>query len=243
MTEASVSRERTGLQERLGYAFRDESLLARALTHSSLRDRATATNERLEFLGDAVLGMVVSEHLFREHEDFDEGDLTQVKSVVVSARNLAARAREMDLAGCLRVGKGLKGPLPDSLLADAFEAVVAAVFLDGGLETARELLLRTLGDSIRRVLEKKHEKNHKSLLQAFVQKKLRTTPRYMVISEEGPDHGKTFEVAARVGRRTFPPGRGRSKKEAEQRAAAEALRELRAEARAAEESGQTGEEA
>jgi ribonuclease-3 len=220
MPDTDSTDKRQIFQDRLGYAFQNAALLDRALTHSSLRDGSTPTYERLEFLGDAVLGMVISEHLFRTYDQFDEGALTRVKSVVVSARTLASKARELGFLEAVRVGKGLaQSPLPDSLLADAFEAVIAALYLDGGLESAREFILRHLQPEVRAVLEERHEKNFKSLLQNLAQRYYKATPRYTVVSEEGPDHVKVFEVAACIGWRKYPPGKGRNKKEAEQRAA------------------------
>ncbi len=135
MTETYLRNELSAFEKRIAYRFGDMGLLEQALTPSSLRDTQIPTNERLEFLGDAILGQVMSEHLFGRFLDFDEGDLTRIKSVVVSARNLAQKAREMGFGDAVRVGKGLrKNPLPDSLLADALEAVIAAIYLDGGMD-------------------------------------------------------------------------------------------------------------
>jgi len=176
------------------------------------------------------LGQVMSEHLFGRFLDFDEGDLTRIKSVVVSARNLAQKAREMGFGDAVRVGKGLrKNPLPDSLLADALEAVIAAIYLDGGMDETRRFILQNLKKTVSAVLEENYERNFKSLLQALAQRHHHATPRYTVIHEEGPDHVKTFEVAALVGKRRFASGKGRNKKEAEQRAAEKAYAILLAE--------------
>ncbi len=242
MTESQDAQQIPELEQQLQYAFLDREILSRALTHTSLRDAGIQTNERLEFLGDAVLGLVVSEYLFREHADFDEGGLTQVKSVVVSERILAQIARELGLEKHLRVGKGLLklAPLPDSILADALEAVIAAIYVDGGFEPAKSFILRQLSPRIGSVLAEKHELNYKSLLQHLAQKRFKATPKYSVISEEGPDHGKVFEVIAKVGRRKFPAGRGRNKKEAEQHAARNAFEILLEKTAASEENGKQG---
>ncbi len=210
-----------GIEARLGYSFADRELLGTALTHTSLRDSCVPTNERLEFLGDAVIGFVISEHLFRKMPGFDEGILTGIKSVVVSAKTLASVAKGLGFEEFIKVGRGLTGMggLSDSVLADAFEAVVAAVYLDSGIDRASGLVLRLLAPRIDAFLEEKIDRNFKSLLQNLAQRHFKATPKYSVVSEEGPDHGKMFEVVAKVGRRKFPTGRGRSKKEAEQNAA------------------------
>jgi ribonuclease-3 len=216
----------------LGLRFRDRGLLRNALTHSSAKGPDTPCNERLEFLGDSVLGLVIAEQLFRTHPRFSEGDLTQVKSVVVSSRTLARVGNDLGLERFVVLGKGIprRQGVPASLVAGMIEAVIGAVFLDRGIEDARNLVLRWLSVQIENVLADRHRPNYKSILQNFAQKALGVTPTYRVASERGPAHDKMFEVEAMVGRRAFPPGSGNTKKDAEQDAAESALAILAAEA-------------
>ncbi|MEN8151191.1 MAG: ribonuclease III, partial [Planctomycetota bacterium] len=213
-------------QEDIGYLFRREGLLRKALTHSSVKDDKHPSNERLEFLGDAILGMVISEYLFSMLPHNDEGDLTKVKSVVVSSQSLSRLGLELGLDKYLLIGKGirLKKEIPRSLIANVVEAVIAAVYLDRGMEAARHFVLDHLHAYVEEVLADEHvEKNYKSLLQQCAQKELSGTPVYRVVGERGPDHSKSFRVAAVVNGREFPIGTGASKKEAEQEAAKIAL--------------------
>jgi ribonuclease-3 len=216
-------------QAAIGYEFVDASLLQKALTHSSIKSAENPSNERLEFLGDAILGTVISEHLFRAFPDFSEGQLTKVKSVVVSSRALGRTSRTLGLEAWISVGKGIamKRSIPRSLLANVFEALVAAIYLDRGIEAARGFILNRLGPEIEIVLNNQHQKNYKSLLQHFVQKEYGEIPSYRVLGEQGPDHSKSFKVGAIVRNRECGVAWGRNKKEAEQRAAKEALRHLR----------------
>jgi ribonuclease-3 len=218
-------------QKALRYAFADPGLLEEALTHSSSKSAENPSNERLEFLGDAILGLVISEHLYRAFPEFTEGQLTKVKSVVVSSKTLGNASRLLHLEAFISVGKGIavKRTIPRSLLANVFEALVAAVYLDRGIETARQFVLDCLGDEIEMVLRNQHQKNYKSLFQHFVQKEFGEVPSYRVLEEQGPDHAKSFKVGALVKDRECGAAWGRNKKEAEQRAAKEALRALRGE--------------
>ena len=221
------------LQEHLGIRFRDPSLLREAITHSSAKNHDAPCNERLEFLGDSILGMVIAERLFRDHPDYSEGDLTLVKSEVVSSRILAEVGKARGLDPYVTVGKGLqreKG-LPSSLMAGVMEALIGAIYLDRGLEAACEFILDCLSFHIENVLANRHRRNYKSILQAYSQKHFGITPVYRVIDEKGPDHGKIFEVEACVGKRRFPPGRGSCKKDAEQRAAEFAMAVLAGDAK------------
>jgi ribonuclease-3 len=215
-------------EEHLGYRFERLELLNCALTHSSAKTPDRPSNERLEFLGDAILGVVISEYLFRSFPSHPEGQLTKIKSVVVSAPTLARSSRDARLDRFLTVGKGVGASpsLPDGLVADAFEAVVAAIYLDGGLGEARAFILRHLERYVADVVRDRHAKNYKSRLQDFVQKIGPEPPTYRVVAEEGPDHAKRFTVVACVGEREFEPGHGSNKKRAEQRAAREALETL-----------------
>jgi ribonuclease-3 len=213
------------IQEALGYRFRNPDLLFQALVHSSARDHALGCNERMEFLGDAILGMIVSRHLFATQPDLEEGDLSKIKSVVVSSASLASVARRLRFSAWIVLGKGVlqKKPLPDSVLANVLEAVIAAVYLDGGLAPAEEFTLRLLSARISAVLEDRYEKNFKSLLQQFTQRELGAIPAYRVVSESGPDHEKQFAVVVEFDRRVYGPGIGGTKKDAEQQAARLAL--------------------
>ncbi len=215
-------------EELLKYKFNKKNLLDRALTHSSVKSPTRPSNERLEFLGDAVLGLTISEHLFLLFPDYNEGDLTQMKSVIVSAATLARVVKQIGFDQCVSVGKGIlnRKSMPRSIMTNLYEAIVAAVYLDGGFESAREFILQSLEGEIEDVIDNKHDKNYKSILQQLVQCEHTTTPVYQVISEEGPDHMKTFKIAAIVNGRRFEPACGKSKKQAEQNAAKEALKAL-----------------
>lgn len=220
-------------EEQIGYHFKNPRLLLQALTHASAQSRGFPSNERLEFLGDSVLGLAVSEFLYNFLEGCDEGELTQIKSFVVSTNVLAAESRRLGLDRFYWVGKGVgkRSDLPVSLLANVFEAVVAALYLEGGMEAARRFVVRNLFHQILAVCDNRHDKNYKSLLQQYVQRELGVTPSYRVLRESGPDHRKCFEVAAMVGSTRYGHGVGKSKKEAEQAAAREALETLQLKAR------------
>jgi ribonuclease-3 len=215
-------------ERRLGYAFRNRGLLEAAVTHASGAANRLASNERLEFLGDAILGFVVCEKLYARFPDSLEGDLTRIKSVVVSRETCSRISEQLGLVEFLVVGKGLMvdSVVPTSVLSDMFESVVAAVYLDGGMEPARALIERFLEQEIVNVAAGTRGLNHKSLLQQVSQRDFGITPTYSVVDEQGPDHNKTFQVLAQIGNRSYAPAWGRSKKEAEQRAAAHALSEL-----------------
>jgi ribonuclease-3 len=216
-------------QRRLEYEFRDPSLLVAALTHASGAQHRLASNERLEFLGDAILGFIVCETLYRLFPDSLEGDLTRIKSVVVSRETCSRISDQMQLVDFLIVGKGLSvnNPVPTSVLSDLFESLVAAVYLDGGLEPVRSMVARFIEPEIVKVASGEQGSNHKSLLQQLAQRDFGVTPTYEVIAESGPDHSKSFHVTAQIGGRSYAPAWGRNKKEAEQRAALNALAELR----------------
>ena len=224
------------LQDRIGYAFQDPSLLERALTHPSSTVEEDSDNERLEFLGDAVLSLCVAQALYERNPKWSEGRLTQIKSVVVSTQTLARMADALALRKLGRLGKGLPAdePLPASVGANLFEAVCGAVYLDGGMAAARSFVLRILDEEIRAITQNGHEPNFKSSLQQTAQRTLGLTPHYRVVSATGPDHGKVFQIVAVIGLRAFPPGVGRSKKEAEQAAAKRALEVLSLEESAAQ---------
>ncbi|MBD3673471.1 MAG: ribonuclease III [Planctomycetaceae bacterium] len=205
----------------LEYRFQNRELLRRALTHSSIATSRLTSNERMEFLGDSVLGMVVCEVLFEKYPDFPEGELTRIKSSVVSRSTCAKISYEIGLQECLYLGKGLTNHegIPESVVAGSFEGVVAALYLDGGYETAQTFLLRLLVPEITRLVEQEQEENYKSVLQQMAQKDFQLTPGYRLLDEKGPDHSKCFKVAAYIGEKYYPAAWGNTKKEAEQRAA------------------------
>jgi ribonuclease-3 len=231
--ELTTSREAEILEEcqkAIGYQFRQPELLRSALTHASGANTRLASNERMEFLGDSVLGLVTCEQLYLRFPDYQEGDLTKIKSVVVSRRTCARLSRTLNLGDFLFLGRGvnLQGSttVPPSMLADVYESLVAAIYLDGGLEAARTFILHLLGPEIEQVAEGAHGGNFKSLLQQVAQREFNATPQYVMLDEKGPDHSKCFKIAAQIGRHTYAGAWGRNKKEAEQRAAMNALAQV-----------------
>lgn len=232
--ELTTSRETEILEEcqkAIGYQFRQPEILRSALTHASGADTRLASNERLEFLGDAVLGLVTCEQLFQRFPDYQEGDLTKIKSVVVSRRTCARISRLLNLGDYLFLGKGMNvhAAVPPSLLADVYESLVAAIYLDGGLEAVRHFILVHLGPEIESVAEGAHGGNFKSLLQQIAQREFGATPQYQLLDEKGPDHSKCFKIAATVGKQAYSAAWGRNKKEAEQKAAMNALAQINGE--------------
>jgi ribonuclease-3 len=215
-------------QERIEYTFRDRSLLWSALTHASSADHRLASNERLEFLGDAILGAVVCEMLYHRYPDYLEGDLTRIKSVVVSRRTCAKISESLNLQEFLIVGKGMAvhSSVPPSLLSDVFESLVAAIHLDGGTAEARRFIEEHLAPEIELVDTGDAGENYKSQLQQLAQREFGSTPTYRLLDQTGPDHSKCFKVSAQVGRQVFDPAWGPNKKEAEQQAARIALSAL-----------------
>ncbi len=215
-------------EERIGYTFNDKKWLRSALTHASGADHRLASNERLEFLGDAILGFVVCDMLFLSYTDYLEGDLTKVKSVVVSRQTCAKISDSLGLTEFLLVGKGM-ATVPNSLLADVFESLVAAIYQDGGLDEARKFITTYISPEIDQAVAGDGEGNYKSQLQQMAQKDFGTTPVYMLLDEKGPDHSKCFKIAAMIGDSRYEPAWGKNKKEAEQRAASNALSEINGE--------------
>lgn len=215
-------------QSLLGYRFSDLDLLKGALTHASGADHRLASNERLEFLGDAILGAVVCENLYRNYPDYEEGDLTRIKSIVVSRRTCAKISQELGLDRFLVMGKGMasNAKTPASVLADVFESLVGAIHLDGGIEAANEFVIRYLETEILSAVQGVSGVNHKSQLQQVAQRSFGMTPTYSLLDEKGPDHLKCFKIAAEIGARRFAPAWGPNKKDAEQRAACNALNQI-----------------
>ena len=215
-------------QEAIGYLFRRDGLLRKALTHSSVKDEKHPSNERLEFLGDAVLSLVVCKNLFERFTDYLEGDLTKIKSRLVSRGVCSEVIKELGLHKFLQVGKGMVSSraLSGSLAAGLLEALIAAVYVDGGAEAAQDLILRVFGSMINDADAAHTQGNFKSLLQQYSQENFNTAPVYVLLDEKGPDHNKCFELAVFVEGRHFRSAWGNNKKEAEQRAAYNALIEL-----------------
>jgi ribonuclease-3 len=218
-------------ERRLGYVFGDKSLLTEALTHASGAEHRLASNERLEFLGDAILGAVICELLFERYPDYLEGDLTKIKSEVVSRQTCAKISEALGLQEFLIVGKGMAATrsIPPSLLADVFESLVAAIYLDGDFAAARRFIEQYMGPEIELAAAGESGGNYKSLLQQFAQREFSSTPTYTLLDEKGPDHRKCFKIAAQVGGTRYQAAWGRNKKEAEQRAASNALAEINGE--------------
>lgn len=212
----------------LGYRFSDPELLRRCLTHASASRTRLESNERLEFLGDAVLGVVVCEALYDRYPESPEGELTRIKSEVVSRSTCARMSRRMNLDGYMLLGKGIAahGRIPGSVLAAVFESLIGGIYLDGGFDAARAFVLRCVAEEIALAAGSPNGVNFKSLLQQQSQRELSETPIYMVLDEKGPDHLKCFKVSAVVGSKSFAPAWGPSKKEAEQRAAQNALAQI-----------------
>lgn len=214
--------------EVLGYRFENPDLLNEALTHASSAGDRLESNERMEFLGDAILGFVVCEYLHKTYPDLLEGDLTKIKSAVVSRRVCAKIAEAGDMAGMLSLGKGMAGrpDLPSSVAAAVLESLIAAIYLDSGMDQARDFILKHMVPFIDEAANSTHQQNFKSVLQQYAQKHLPTNPSYVLLDEKGPDHLKCFEVCAEVNGRRCGSAWANSKKEAEQGAALNALLEL-----------------
>lgn len=216
------------LEEVVGHTFENPALATEALTHSSAKDRNLPCNERMEFLGDAILGLIISEYLFQRFPENEEGDLSTMKSILVSSKTLAARAADIGIDGMIVLGRGLteKKILPRSILCNAFEAIIAALYLDGGMDLARTFVMNNVGQDVEEIVQDRHEKNYKSLLQDYAQRNLATIPNYRVVQEKGPDHRKMFQVMVELDSRQFGSAWGPNKKDAEQQAAKQALDDL-----------------
>lgn len=219
------------LEEKLGYRFTNRALLENALTHSSYANENKAkgaqSNERLEFLGDSVLGMVTADYLYRTHPDLPEGDLTRTRAALVCEGSLVEVAQQLNLGAYLKLGKGEDaggGRERPSIVADAVEAVLAAVYLDGGIGSARKIIQRFILDCEE---EKSASRDYKTALQELVQRESGQVLGYRLIGAEGPDHAKVFSVEVDLNGAAIGQGQGRSKKEAEQAAAKAAIEKLK----------------
>jgi ribonuclease-3 len=218
-------------QQRIGYRFKDLNLLKASLTHASGAINRLASNERLEFLGDAILGFTICEWLFKKHVEYLEGELTQIKSTVVSRRVCARVSHKLQLEECLILGKGMQQTtgVPKSLLSDVYEAIIAAIYLDGGLSSVQDFILQSMHDELYQAIQGHSIGNHKSVLQQLSQREHGAAPVYRLLGETGPDHSKMFQITAEIKSRKFTPAWGRTKKDAEQRAAGNALAEINGE--------------
>jgi len=215
-------------QRILKHEFDDPALLQCAFRHASVTEHRLDSNERLEFLGDAILGMVVCEHIFRRYPEYLEGEMTKIKSLTVSRATCARVATGAGLDDLIRVGKGMRthDTLPASLSAAVTESVIAALYLDGGMEAVRRFLGPLIDPLIDEAVRSGHQNNFKSVLQQHAQRELSVSPVYEVLDEKGPDHQKSFLVRVTIDGEGYGPRWGASKKQAEQNAAQWALREL-----------------
>ncbi|HWI52248.1 MAG TPA: ribonuclease III, partial [Symbiobacteriaceae bacterium] len=206
----------------LGHSFKNPRLLQEALTHTTFANEnpGALPNQRLEFLGDAVVGMVVAQYIFEQYRDLPEGELTKIRAAVVCEPTLAARARALGVGALLRFGKGeaVSGRDRDSILADAFEALTGALFLDGGLDVARTFVLRELAPLVAPARSGLVRVDYKTRLQELLQERFTEGPAYRLLAEEGPAHNRRFQVSVHHRDQELGMGWGRSKKEAEQEA-------------------------
>ncbi len=214
-------------EKNLKYTFKNKDLLLNALTHSSYANevRQGSSNERLEFLGDSVLSIIVSEYIFEEFSHLPEGELTKLRASLVCEKSLCGFSRQLDLGKYLRLGKGEEkggGRERDSILADAFEAVLAAMYLDGGMDVAREHVMRFITTELKHT-EDEVFKDYKTALQEIIQRNPEESVTYILTGESGPDHDKMFEVEVHLNSNVIGKGTGKSKKNAEQAAAKQAL--------------------
>ncbi len=216
------------IEQIIGYNFSDKNLLVKAFTHSSAVDNRLLSNERLEFLGDSILAVVICQALFENFTNYLEGDLTKIKSKLVSRETCAQISGQLGLQKFLKVGKGMVSnrALSGSLAAGVLETIIAAIHIDGGFEAARDFILRIYGSLIEQADAEHDHGNFKSLLQQYSQEHFNATPSYILLDEKGPDHNKCFELEVTIEDRHFPSAWGSNKKEAEQKAASNALVEL-----------------
>ena len=212
-------------QGRVGHQFEDPAFLIRALTHGSAKTDEAPSNERYEFLGDAILGMVISALLFADAEDLDEGRMTKIKAQVVNRRSLEEVAERIGLRDYIIVGKMFedRGSISASIIADAVEAIIAAVYLDAGLDAAIDFVVRHFKDAVTEARQSPGMKDYKSLLGQWAQRQHACNPIYRITDTEGPDHQLVFSVKVLINQETLAEAKGSSKKSAEQEAARLAL--------------------
>ncbi len=216
------------IEQIIGYKFSNSNLLAKAFTHSSAVDNRLLSNERLEFFGDAVLATVICQTLFERFPGYLEGELTKLKSMLVSRETCAGVAKRLSLQKFLKVGKGMASSrsLSGSLAAGLLEAVIAAIYIDGGFNAAHGFILTAFAKLIEQADKEQAQGNYKSVLQQYSQEQFNVTPIYLLLDEKGPDHHKCFESEVVIAERHFKSAWGTNKKEAEQKAAFNALVEL-----------------
>ena len=216
------------IEKVLQYSFADHTLLKKALTHSSAASGKLDSNERLEFLGDSVLGLVICQALFEKFPNYLEGDLTKIKSKLVSRKTCSLLANQLNIDDILNVGPGMQKnrALQGSIAAATLEALIAAIYIDGGFEAANTFVLRFFGPLIEQSDADEHQENYKSALQQYAQQNLDCSVSYEILDEKGPDHNKCFESAAVMKHKRYPSAWGTTKKEAQQKAAYNALVEL-----------------
>jgi ribonuclease-3 len=229
MKKGTISRERkselAAFEKKAELRFKSIELLNLALTHRSFTNEDSAhspNNEKLEFLGDSILGMIVATYLFALLQDKAEGDLAKIKSYVVSEETLCILARGLSLQDYILIGKGEElsgGREKKAILADAMEAVIGALYLDSGLDSVQRFVLRLVEPEILKVLQNRHRKDYKTILQEYVQKYHRSYPKYSLVKKSGPDHDRTFWMTCGIGSAEYGPASGKNKKEAEQNAA------------------------
>lgn len=216
------------LEKNIGYTFKNRELLKIALTHKSWTEKGkkVVNNERLEFLGDSILGFTAAEYLYENYKKLPEGELTKIRSLVVCEKALFKIAMSVNLGEFIRMGRGEEqsdGRRRPSILSDAMEALFAAIYLDGGIEEAKRVILSFLKDEVEDVIKNGDFRDFKTLLQELIQKDGRRAPEYKLIGESGPDHDKIFCVSVSVEGRVVAEGMGKSKKEAEKQAAKKAV--------------------
>jgi ribonuclease-3 len=233
MDKKSFSADLADLQKSLGVTFNNSALLEQALVHSSYSNENPgadiASNERLEFLGDAILGMVIAEKLYQDYPDFTEGKMTKLRAALVRRETLADLAESIELGNYLDLGRGEElsgGRHKQANLACTLEAVIAAVFLDCDMDGTREFILRFFHNELEKAVSRSTVADYKSELQELIQSSEQQPPSYHLVGEAGPDHGKTFTVEVRLGRIVLGKGSGKSKKAAETEAARQALEKL-----------------
>ena len=218
------------IEKKIGYEFKDKSLLETALTHSSYaNEHKVPDNERLEFLGDSVLSVIISEHIYKRLNDVKEGDLSKSRAILVCEASLSNFAKKLSINKYLRLGKGEDasgGRMRASITSDAFEAILAAIFLDAGIERAKQWVLEIMNDSIEEVIAGKGYEDYKTILQEKVQKGDKGKVTYRTVAESGADHIKSFAVEVMIDGEVVSRGTGRSKKDAEQHAARLALKKM-----------------
>lgn len=222
-----------GLEKKIGYSFTDKSMAKRALRHRSFllpgENNSSESYEQLEFLGDAVLGFVVSEYLYLKYPEYEEGDLSRLKSTIVSGSVLTQCAKKLGLGKNIQLGPGeirSGGRNRSSLLEDVFESLVGAVYLDGGIKTVKSFLRQHLLSNVETIFQSDEYRNYKSILQEYAQSNLAASPVYRVVNESGPDHKKTFSIEVLIKEDVLGQGEGLSKKRAEQFAARAALKNM-----------------